>query len=94
MDCFVTDAEVVGDVKNLTDGLRILACDLVNEVGATKALGEGDDDVFLLDFRKRVLLFGEMLDVFPEGLAGLLGAAMEVPRVAWPIVGALKVVHK
>ena len=52
---------------------------------------ERTDDVGVDDARQRVALLGEAPDVVTQGLAGLLLAVLEVPRVAGVHVRALEV---
>ena len=53
---------------------------------AARSAEERADDV-----REQVVLLGEAPDVVRQGLAGLLFATLEVPRVAWLTVRALKI---
>lgn len=83
---------VICDIEELVRRLGILTRDLVNEILALEALGESGDDVALKDLRQEVLLLGDALDVFPEGLTIIVRTAMEVSRILKPTVGALEIV--
>lgn len=86
-----TSFEAVGDVIELARRLRVLARDLVDEILAPKALGEIGDYVTLLEFRKGVLV---LRDALSECVAFLLNTNVEIPRIPWPVVGALEIVDE
>jgi hypothetical protein len=52
------------------------------------------DDNGVDDIGERIALLGEVSDVVPQGLAGLLPTTLEVPRVAGSDVRVLKVSDK
>ena len=74
--------------------MRLLAPQLVDQHLATCSGEDSTDHVGVDDVREGVALFGEMTDVIPDGLAALLIAALEVPRVAWVDVCALELANK
>jgi len=55
---------------------------------------EVTNDFGVLDAGELRALFGETLDVIPQGLVGLLAAPPEIPRVPRTYVRALEVAHK
>ena len=74
--------------------MRLLAPQLVDQHLAACSSEDSADHVGVDDVREGVALFGEMTDVIPDGLAALLIAALEVPRVAWVDVCALELSNK
>jgi hypothetical protein len=72
---------VRGDVQELAGGARLPGAKLVNEGLASGPREKRTNNVSVDDIRERIALLGEPADVVPQGLARLLFAALEVPRV-------------
>ena len=72
-------------------GAWLLAPQFVGQSLAVRPAEERADDVGVDDTGERVALLGEVPDVVTQGLAGLLLAVLEVPRIARAHVCALKV---
>ena len=66
----------------------------VNQRFIGHAIDEGIDCLGVGDVGKLIVLFGEALDVLPEGLIGPLPAIAEVPGVTRAGVGTLEVVDE
>jgi hypothetical protein len=79
------------DAQKLTSGARLLTSQFLIQHLAAGPGEEGAGHVGVDDVRERVALFGKAPDIVPEGLAELLLAALEVPRVARANVSALEV---
>ena len=73
---FLTGGVVSGDVEQVTASMRLQATKLVDQGLAVCPGEECADDVCIDDIREGVASFGEPTDVIPQGLAGLLLAAL------------------
>ena len=63
----------------------------MNQGLAARSAEERANDVGVADVGERVALLGEAPDVVMQGLAGLLLAVLEIPRIARAHIRALKV---
>jgi len=73
---------VSGDIEQVAGGTGFQAAKLVDQGLAVHPGEECADDVCVDDIREGVASLGEPADVIPQGLAGLLLAALEVPGVS------------
>jgi hypothetical protein len=85
---------VRGDVHELMGDARLSAVELINEGLAGGPGEERTDDVCVDDVREIIALLGEPADIVSEGLARLLLAALEVPRVSGVHVHPLEVLDE
>ena len=69
---------VSGDVEQVTGGMELQAAKLVDQGLTIRSGEEHADDVYVDDIREGVASLGELADVVPQGLAGLLLATLEV----------------
>ena len=77
-NCLLTGGMVCGDIEQVAGGMRLQIAELVDQ-GLTGCPGqEHADDVHVNDIREGVAWFREPVDVIPQGLIGLLLAALEV----------------
>ena len=76
------DLVVHGDVKQVTGGMGLHIAELVDQGLAGCPREECTNDVCVDDIRERVASLGEPVDVIPQGLTGLLLAALEVLGVS------------
>ena len=90
-DRLIAGGVIGGDLQELVRGAWLLAPQFVDQGLAVRPAEERVDDVGVDDAWERVALLGEAPDVVAQGLAGLLLAVLEVPRVARTYVCALKV---
>ena len=82
---------VRGDVKQVVGGTGLQTAKLVDQ-GLTGCPGEEcADDIRVDDIREGVASLREPADVIPQGLAGLLLAALEVPGVTRADIRPLEV---
>ena len=81
LDRLLAGGVVNGDVEQVVGGTGLQASKLVDQGLAGHPREECADDVHVNDIREGVASLGEPTDVIPQGLARLLLAALEVPRV-------------
>ena len=77
-DYLLARGVVGGDIKQITGGMGFQAAKFVDKGLAVHPGEERADDVCVDDIREGVASLGESLDIIPQGLAGLLLAALEV----------------
>jgi hypothetical protein len=87
----LTGGVVGDDVHQLIGGGGGVTAQLPDQLLASGSREESHDDVGVGDVGKFSALLGETLDIVAEGLAQLLFAAPEVPRVAGAYVGPFEV---
>ena len=80
-DCLIARGMVSGDIEQVAGGTGLQTAKLVDQglIGCPRE--ECTDDVRVDDIRKGVAPLREPMDVIPQGLIGLLLAALEVLRV-------------
>ena len=81
-DCLLIGGVVSGDIEQVAGRMGLQAAELVDQglVGCPEE--ECADDVRVNDVREGVASLGEPTNVIPQGLTGLLLAALEVPGVS------------
>ena len=72
---------VCGNVEEVTGGTGLQPAKLVDQGLTGYSREECANDIHVDDIREGVASLGEPTDVIPQGLAGLLLAALEVPGV-------------
>jgi hypothetical protein len=87
----LTGRVVGGDVEQLLRGLWLVTTELIHKDSVVHSGLERLDDVGTTDLGQLVTLLGETPDVNLQGFALLLLATLQIIRVAWPHVCALKV---
>ena len=93
-DHLLTGGVVHGDVEQVAGGTGLQVAKLVDQ-GLIGCPGEEcADDVHIDDIGEGVALLGEPADVIPQGLAGLLLAALEVLGVTRVDIHPLEISNK
>ena len=81
-DCLLTRGVVSGDNEQVAGGTGLQTAKLMDQGLVGHPREECADDVHVDDIREVVASLGEPTDVIPQGLAGLLLVALEVPVVS------------
>ena len=90
-DCLLTGGVVCGNTEQVVGGIGLQAAKHMDQglIGCPRE--ECADDVRINDIRKRVAPLQEPTDVIPQGLIGLLLAALEVLGIPRIDIGPLKI---
>jgi hypothetical protein len=94
MDDLLTEGVACREVEQLPRHLLFAASELMDECFIGRTRDEHSNHVYIHDIRKLIALLEKATDVLVQSLSRFLFAGLEIPRISWAHVRALKVPYE